>query len=82
MVVIIDLATGSATLKNDTPSTVIIDGYSIRSAADALLPGNGFWSSLQDQSILGWQEAAPTSSALSELNPVSSLSLAPASNEV
>jgi hypothetical protein len=42
-------------------------GYSILSDSGSLQPGNSDWSSLKDQGLSGWQEAAPTANALSEL---------------
>ena len=60
----VDPTTGAAQLKNDSPFTVAIDGYSILSDSGALLTGN--WNQLGQP---GWQSAAPTSMALSELLP-------------
>ncbi len=77
LVLFVDPETGIGTLKNDTHSTLELIGYTIHSAGDALLPDNGDWNSLTDQMVTGWEEAAPNSSALSELNATSALSLAP-----
>src|SRR5205823_2518708 len=50
-------------------SNIKFDGYQVTSASGSLLTG---WNSLQDQSVTGWQEAAPTTISLAELNPTSS----------
>src|SRR5690606_28381020 len=63
-------------LKNDTPGTLELIGYSVLSEDTALLSDDGDWSSLEDQAYGGWEEAAPSSTALNELNGGSSLSLA------
>ena len=43
----------------------------------SLEPGNGDWNSLTDQSTSGWVEAGPTTTDLSELNPLSFLTVLP-----
>ena len=56
-------------------TTVNLDGYVLESEAGSFTLGQ--WNSLSDQSISGWQEAAPTANAISELNLTGSLALAP-----
>lgn len=75
----IDPATGDAQLKNSSNFPLSLIGYSILSESGSLQPGNSDWSSLKDQGLSGWQEAAPTASALSELiaSGTQSLALSP-----
>lgn len=77
LVLTVDPSTGQAALKNDSPFTIQIDGYSVYSASGSLLPSNGSWSSLQDQSVAGWEEASPTANALAELKANGTLTLQP-----
>jgi hypothetical protein len=73
----VDPSTGMAQLKNSSPTTLNIDGYSVLSASGSLLPTNGNWLSLDDQNVSGWQESTPTTAALSELLTSGFLALAP-----
>ena len=58
---------GQAALLTESPFfEADIQGYSILSPSGSLTPGN--WMSLQDGGVSGWEEANPTSSAISELN--------------
>jgi hypothetical protein len=75
LIVSVDPATGMAALKNDSPYTVVLDGYSIYSDSGSLVPGT--WSSLDDQNVSGWEEAAPTANALAELKANGTLTLPP-----
>jgi len=63
----VDPTTGQGQLKNSSPTTLHLDGYSVLSASGSLLPSNGNWSSLADQGNSGWQESSPTPSVISEL---------------
>ncbi|MGD9637382.1 MAG: hypothetical protein AB7U97_29185 [Pirellulales bacterium] len=63
----VDPTTGDAQLKNSSTFPISLIGYSIVSDSGSLQPGNSDWSSLKDQGLSGWQEAAPTANALSEL---------------
>ena len=69
----IDPTTGAATLKNDSPGTITIDGYSVLSTGAALVPG-----SFNDAATANLTAASPTTSAISELstNPNSPLAIA------
>lgn len=75
----VDPATGDARLQNSSNFSINLIGYSILSNSGSLQPGNSDWSSLQDQGVSGWQEAAPTANALSELiaSGTQSLALSP-----
>jgi hypothetical protein len=64
-----------AAMKNDSPYTVMIDGYNVASASGSLVPGT--WSSLDDQNVEGWEEASPTENALAELRATGALTLTP-----
>ena len=75
LVLFIDPATGEGLIKNATSSPMELIGYSILSEPGSLLPNNGDWFSLHDQSIAGWEEAAPVSTALSELHPLGSTTI-------
>ena len=77
LVLTVDPTTGEGRLKNTSPFAVSIDGYSILSDSGSLEPGNADWSSLSDQSTSGWVEAGPTATDLSELNPLSFLTVQP-----
>jgi hypothetical protein len=76
LIITVNPATGQAQLKNDSPFTIQLEGYSVFSPSGALKPANGQWSSLTDQATPGWVEASPTSTVLSELKAVGTLSLA------
>ncbi|TWT78329.1 Quinoprotein glucose dehydrogenase B precursor [Posidoniimonas polymericola] len=76
LVLYIDPLTGQGTLRNETDAAISLIGYSVLSDAAALLTADGDWQSLQDAGLTGWEEAQPTASALSELNPSGSLTLA------
>lgn len=73
----IDPATGQGQLRNDGGISLALEGYSIFSDSGALLTG---WNSLDDQNVDGsgtWQEALPTTTTISELNPTASTTIAP-----
>lgn len=63
----VDPSNGNARLQNSSNFPVNLIGYSVLSASGTLKPANTGWSSLNDQGVSGWQEAAPTAQALSEL---------------
>jgi hypothetical protein len=72
-VLVVDRATGAATLRNfGTAPTVDFDAYSIGSALGALSPAG--WSSIAPAN--SWVEANPTANALSELKTSGSANLA------
>jgi hypothetical protein len=75
LVLTVDPSTGMAAMKNDSPHTVIIDGYNVASASGSLVPGT--WNSLDDQNVEGWEEASPTANALAELRATGALTLTP-----
>ncbi|MDZ4659764.1 MAG: glycoside hydrolase family 2 TIM barrel-domain containing protein [Bythopirellula sp.] len=77
LVLIIHPETGIAHLKNETTQTLLLDAYSINSTAGSLLPQNGSWNSLADQSIQGWVEAFTSEGIISELNALGFMSIAP-----
>jgi hypothetical protein len=72
LVLTVNLATGQAILKNSSPYDVSIDGYSIESESQSLVPANGGWNSLADQGVVGWQESGPDAGVVSELHPTGS----------
>ena len=71
----VDPATGEATLKNVANFDVAIEGYSVISDSNSLLPADGDWLSLQDQGVAGWYEAAPETGIVSELNTEAALTI-------
>lgn len=77
LVLTIDPATGQGRITNYSSLPISLIGYSILSTGGALLPANGSWTSLQDQLVSGWQEASPTSFALSELTTSGALVVQP-----
>jgi hypothetical protein len=73
-------ASGAASLKNDTPLSLSIDGYSITSSTGAL--SGAAWNSLADRAearFNDWQETPATATAISETNPLETnvLTIAP-----
>jgi hypothetical protein len=73
MVLRVNPTTGQAFLKNDSLETLKFDGYSITSTTGSLVGGT--WTGLSAGS--GWQKSPLTTTALSQTNPTSSLTLAP-----
>jgi hypothetical protein len=71
----VDPATGEATLQNVANFDVAIEGYSVISASNSLLPADGDWLSLEDQGVSGWNEAAPEAGIVSELNTEAALTI-------
>ncbi|MCA9237370.1 MAG: DUF1080 domain-containing protein [Planctomycetales bacterium] len=74
LVLFVDPDTGEAILKNTSPLSVPLTGYSITSTAASLAPEH--WSSLVDQSFVGWDAGAESATALAELSPHGELTLA------
>jgi hypothetical protein len=63
----INRTNGKGTLINNSTTSLVLDGYSIESAAGSLNPANNTgWKSLQDQSVTGWQENLATTNRLAE----------------
>jgi hypothetical protein len=71
----VNTTTGLASIKNDTLTSLSIDGYSILSSTGAL--NGATWTSLADRAgtYPNWQESPTTTSALSETNPVAPLAI-------
>jgi fructan beta-fructosidase len=68
--------TGAASIVNPTGTALSIKGYSIHSNVDGLNVVG--WQSLDDRvggEYVNWQEANPTPSTISEINPVGSLAI-------
>ncbi len=76
LTLLVDPETGEARLKNTSPFSVAIDGYTIASDSGSLSPTG--WSSLDDQNAAGgdWTEANANEMALSELKPTANTLLA------
>jgi hypothetical protein len=74
-VLVVDRRSGEVSIRNPSPShaTVAFDAYVVGSPNSSLNASN--WSSIDPEG--GWQLANPRSTALSELNPLSTPSLAP-----
>jgi hypothetical protein len=77
LIINVNPLTGQAQLKNDSPFTIKIDGYSLYSPSGSLQPANGKWMSLQDRGVGDWEEALPATNVLSELSADGSLTLSP-----
>jgi hypothetical protein len=74
LIVHVDPTTGAAQLRNDSPHTIAIEGYSLFSPSNQLLPGT--WNSLDDQNVSpNVFESAPTAGVLSELVTVDAITL-------
>lgn len=69
LVVTVDPSLGETTLSNDSPYTIALLGYTISSESGSLLPADGQWESLDDQGLLGIEEANASTDNLSELVP-------------
>ncbi len=72
----VDRVSGAASIENVVGTPVTIGSYSIGSAGGYLSPAAANWTSLDDANVAGWEEANPTTSRLSELNPTSSTAFA------
>lgn len=68
--------TGAAKIENAVGAPISIDSYSIGSAGGYLLPAAGKWTSLDDANVAGWEEASPSTTRLSELNPTGTTAFA------
>jgi hypothetical protein len=75
LVLFIDPTTGQAVVKNTSPFTISLTGYTIASGSSSL--ASDTWHSLADQGQTGWNEAPGSAESLSELNPFDELVLAP-----
>lgn len=71
LVLRVNPSTGQAFLKNDSLETLVMDGYSITSSTGAL--DGTSWSGIGG----AWEKSPASGSALSETNPVGSITLAP-----
>lgn len=72
LVLTVDPTTGEAAIQNQSGFQAEILGYSISSPSGSLRPDNANWISLQDAGVAGFEEANPTESLLTELNPTDS----------
>ena len=72
---IVNTTTGIASLKNDTLTSLSLDGYSILSSTGAL--NGATWTSLADRAgtYPNWQESPTTANALSETNAVAPMAI-------
>jgi hypothetical protein len=78
---VVDPFTGTATLRNDGPATVNLDGYYLTSGSTPVF-NTAMWNSLQDQSKSGWQEASsPAGNRMGEVNLFESIAI-PAGGEL
>jgi hypothetical protein len=73
----VDPVSGEASLQNSSGFAISLLGYSVLSQSGSLLPANGDWQSLSDSFYPGWEEATPTTRALSELRPNGGVFLSP-----
>ncbi len=74
LVLVVDPATGNSVLQNQSQFTVNMDVYTIASASGSLNVSG--WDSLEDQNVGAWEEANPTATRLTELNPTGASTLA------
>lgn len=73
----VDRGRGFVVVQNTSSEAISFDGYSMTSSGGHLVTGDEGWQSLADHGFGGWQEANPTASRLSELNPLATMTLAP-----
>lgn len=75
---------GAVSVSNVHASGIAIKGYSIQSPSGSLDASDGVWMSFDDRNLDGgtWEEANPTSNALSELNLTNSRSISALSAEL
>lgn len=62
--------TGEMQMSGLSVPGVEFDGYRIQSPSGSLDPADGAWLSFEDQNILSWQEANPTTDSVQELLPL------------
>lgn len=77
----VNVDTGAVSIINSSGAAVAVKGYSVLSNRGGLSPVG--WNSLDDRAhpaYAGWEEANPTASALSEINPNGSTSLGAAAS--
>jgi len=67
LVLFADPATGNVKIRNTSPFTVAIDGYTIASAGASLNSNPALWTSLQDSQGNNWTEANLSDTRVSEL---------------
>ncbi|QDU55901.1 dockerin type I domain-containing protein [Aeoliella mucimassa] len=75
VVLVVDPTSGQAYIQNQSAIPVSIDGYNIHSDSGSLLPNDGDWLSLEDQSVGTWRESGESANNLSELLSSGSVTL-------
>jgi hypothetical protein len=78
LLLVVDPQSGLAEIRNETPFSVSLEGYVVKSTSGALRPENGAWNSLSDQGDHGiWIEANPDNRLLAELIALEGAMLTP-----
>jgi len=75
LVLTVNRGTGAVSMTNALGGAITLDSYTIGSASGFLNPANGGWTSLDDANNGAWEEANPTNTRISELNPTGSSTL-------
>jgi hypothetical protein len=72
----VNRGSGAVSIENAVGDNIDLDGYVIRSPSGLLDPSDGVWQSFDDAGVGAWEQANPSNSSLSELNPSGALSIA------
>ncbi|QDT67872.1 hypothetical protein MalM25_07800 [Planctomycetes bacterium MalM25] len=73
--IVINPRTGDASIRNDSDSSIDLDGYLLRSAGATFDPIG--WNSLDEQGLPGWFDGPAAANRLADTNLLGSSSLAP-----
>lgn len=72
--IVVDPRTGAASIRNDTASSIELDGYLLRAGTDLFDPVG--WNSLDEQGVSGWIDGPAAPNRLGDTNLFGSTSLA------
>jgi hypothetical protein len=73
----VDWGTGAMAIHNHTDADIDFDAYTIISPGGRLNSANGYWNSLQDQNVPGWDQTDNSSAhRLTEFNPTGATTMA------
>ena len=75
LAIVVNPQTGAAAIRNDSDSTIDLNGYLLRAGTDLFDPVA--WNSLEEQAIPGWVDGPGLSNRIADTNLLSSSSLDP-----